>query len=471
MHFRTIRPVLLIEWDGATWTDESDRLKSARGTHQQTSPEGGPLGVGHGQPATVVIDLINHDGRFSPDNPDSPISASIQDGKFRHKKVRVGVAINDAASQTLFTGFIDELDQAAITGVATIRAHDWAARLSDMRIATCLYEDYSTGSYIESVLLDAGLSPSDLDLDHGIVRLPYAWLAHEPVWSELCLAAEAEGGRLYTNPEGQVVFDSAQTIVLGSGSIGQLTVENFSEIHVSYDFDNHATVVIVEYFPKHVGHRAVVWEMDERPIIPSGASRLFRCELDTPVKGLEEPAYKFRAMGLDLTNDLVVSASQTGASHVVIGASNQSAFSGRLVELRLIGYPVIGAAAQFVSACTTAGIEQWGKIAHDVTQNPYIQSWDQAYLLATLLVDRMEKPRRVYRATGLPGSPNVTLGGRMEIVETTTGTCRMSFITGVSWQLSQGYSMDLTLVETSIYPVDEYFVIGQSQWDGCPMFY
>lgn len=203
----SVRHRLYVAWDGTNYTEETNYLISAQGDVRYVTPYSS-LVSGAGITDQMVLTLDNSTGRFSPLNTSGALYANISSGGMYMRPVRLDVSINGGTNYyRVFTGVL-KLPGAQSptwqeTSVVTLDARSRDELLLNKRQSTTQdvfasdvnapdTEDEIIGNYITEV--GNGFTFDDLDLDAGLVQIPFPWMDDESLLEEMWLIAAACGG-------------------------------------------------------------------------------------------------------------------------------------------------------------------------------------------------------------------------------------------------------------------------------------
>lgn len=189
---------VLVQWDGANWTDESAYVVDASGTESEDEGTLQPDAV------TVTLTLDDTTRRYDRDNTGSPIAAYLT-----HRGQRVTVSLGyNAELEQIGTFTVDDLETSEADATATLTLVD---RVADLMARNVTFGPVSTttGDVARTILLACGLiEGTDFTVETGDVTCRTAVAVNKPAWQELRALAFAEGGRVYADTTGVIRFIS-----------------------------------------------------------------------------------------------------------------------------------------------------------------------------------------------------------------------------------------------------------------------
>ena len=180
--------------------------------------------------------------------------------------------------------------------------------------------------------------------------------------------------------------------------------------------------------------------------------------------------------GGDLSASVTVTATNYAqrAELSIVNAHTTQAVAMR--PLRVTGVPMVGGPSSeevrtsAANGSNAAFFTTRGSRDRSLRGNPYIQSKAQAGMLAQFLLDRFERPRLFYTATGCPGEPLRHPGDRVSFNDPTImpGGAREAMLLAVQWTYSEGgFVQNLEALDAAgLYPstgsAPGYFLISAS---------
>lgn len=244
-------------WDTATWgpdivwVDISAYVRSIQ-TNRQFSRD---LQAWESGTATIVLN--NRDGRFSPDNLSGPYVSSGVTSVRPLRPIRVRVTC-DGTTYSLFTGYALAWQDAwtiaatnAGDAITVVPCVDELARLSayDGYEQSPVGSGETSGERIHRILNNAGHT-GERNIEEGIFTVQETTLAANAT-TELKLTTDSEGGGLYIDDDGTVVFQGQYALVQNTRSIEvQATFGDgggdeipYSDLTAAYDGDLTCNIV------------------------------------------------------------------------------------------------------------------------------------------------------------------------------------------------------------------------------------
>ena len=488
----SVRHRLYVAWDGTNYIEETNYLISAQGDVRYVTPYSS-LVSGAGITDQMVLALDNSAGRFSPLNTSGALYANISSGGMYMRPVRLDVSINGGTNYyRVFTGVL-KLPGAQSptwqeTSVVTLDARSRDELLLNKRQSTTQdvfagdvnqpdTEDEIIGNYITEV--GNGFTFDDLDLDAGLVQIPFPWMDDESLLEEMWLIAAACGGRFYAAYDGAFRYENmaawqVETRSTTSQQTYSTTGESsFQRLEFRYDDTDLYNEVTVEAAPRTIGAVDVIWESESITTVQPGQTQTVTAKFDAPaysITGIDVTAAS--AGGNNVTASVTVTPTYY-AQRATLAIANSGTLTGYLTSMRILGRPVIGAPDQEATKTSaTHGANSAyfsGRInrSRRVSGNPYVQTIQQAEMLAQRILDLSEYPRLQFVLAGCTGNPERRLGDRITIDHTgiagfITATLD-AYVIGMRWNLdNQGFTQDLESVQASnIFKHDNnYFIVG-----------
>lgn len=318
-----------------------------------------------------------------------------------------------------------------------------------------------------------------LQADPGIFSFEWGWIDDEPIWGELSLIAQAEGGRLYFSHAGDRTVKPTLRFE-GAGHFLQaehrtplctLSINDLSEHVTSYKFLDYANHVEVYYTPSRLGNYRELWRCNERRTrLRPAESKTFRALFNSPAYSIQAP-YRdvdyiaVTAGGTKRSQDVAVAVTSYGGQ-ADVAVTNNGASDLFLARLRLIGRPVLFGDQMKVEVEDTGALaDRAGKITLAIQDNPYVQAESHARALAQVLLERTKAPRMEIQISDVDGMSWLEPGDLIRLTSYPPGIAIEGFVNGIHHVWSKdGYGMTLRLMRSSdLYPYDDIFIMGEHE--------
>lgn len=406
-----------VQWDGATWTDESDYLESHTGSLRFGAPGDELTPPGDVGEATVVLQNF---GRF---DEAGPLAAYIGGpGGLFGKQVKLEVGF-----QAFGGDIIVEERVCVFTGVIynwtpgvklTLQCRDMGYAYLQHKTSCAVLVQRRADQLIADYANLAGVPVGARVLDVSSFVVPWGWLDDESVVEEMWEVARAEGARIYFDQLGQLRFETAQhwarhttpDLVLDG------TYRDWSE---QSSPDALATSITVEWSGRYVGAETVLYTLEESKVIRPGETLEFEARFSHPClqySALAASDYKIVSVGgVDMAGSVTVSLppQQRFAQRCTVRLSNSHAnLAASVIFLQIRGYPLLGGPTEQVTAQAALPPTPWLR-NRNLRGNMYMQTWVQALTQAQFLAGRQQRLTRIATLTDLPGLPQLELGDRV----------------------------------------------------------
>lgn len=436
---------------------------------------------------TATVTVANDDYWLSLTNAAGIVATypALADGIYRIPiKIYLGYYSDADVAEALcqFTGEIEVADgtEGPSAATVTLSCHDVSLVMRQFKTSTAIVENQRADELIATYAALAGLT--DVSLDESMSIIPVSWLNDENVWDELSDIALADGGLLYCDELGNLVFrrmtawleDSDSTTSQATLTRGRVWTERTSQ-----SWRDCYTDVIVEYAPYYEGAVTTVYQAQAPITVPPNRAITETYQLDNPCASVITPVaatdyQAASAAGLDLAANLTVTVTAK-AQRVDVTFTNNNAYHAIYVyKFQIRGRPLYGIADQEVKETTALTIIPDNK-TYTINNNRHIQSKAQATRLAGSRRDWLQRPRRIYKYEG-PLLPWLQLGDRVTAQNASAGLDEDCFILAktVGYAPNDMASMELTLLPvTNLYAYAAYFLIGTTAYNTSttPIFY
>ncbi len=409
-------------------TYEGDGLIALQLIEERETSTGG-IPVGSISSNELALQLVN-DGRFDPDNTDSPLHGLL----IPNRRVRawLGAKVDGGIEWVpLGTFWTTEWETSSATPEALVRARDRLERLrnTDYRTST-VQQNVSAAQLIEAILLDAGLAATYWVIEPELQNIvfPWAWFPVITHREALRLVAEAALAIVYCDRDGRIrigaspvnlppteegpwylqggPFPAEETVQPTSYGIGP---DDYFEAQAPSRMNSLVNEVLVFARPVEPDSGPVEVYRSTSPItVPAGQTLTVTVQyqqspvtgatasLDSPPSGVAIVGARYYAWGAE------VDIRNTGARPVN-------------VVLIVTGTRLLARPAEAVVATDPDSQARYGRLVYQFPDNHLVQTRSQAASIATTVLASAKDPRR---DIGLEwrGNPALELGDPVTII-------------------------------------------------------
>ncbi|MGQ9458333.1 MAG: hypothetical protein ACUVS5_08620 [Anaerolineae bacterium] len=405
----------------------------------------------------------------------------------------------------------------ATTNSVTVQGKNWADNRWRWHASVALYEgaysgigqvrriEWNTSNTLYvfpnfTVIPEAGLKCKIVlaqCLDWGSFVIPYAF-ADSNVWEEMQQVAEAQGGCVYFDAAGNLRFDDMHRLLTPQRNNPVVTISasraHLSGTSASVQISEVVNYISVAYTNNYVGPYGVVWSADEAFECPAknvydwrnkmeyGANAhmgeiFVDCALPSPALRVATPRrvkdYVAAAGMRDITRDVTVTidTARSNSSSVRLRIRNNTSRTAYITKLQLRGRPLEMGQDEEVVVWDNNSIRKYGRRALSL-RNRYIQSPEQAYALARVLLDIGREPSPL-ATISIPAIPYLEPGDvvRVNLPHLSLSNKDM-VIEEIRWSLSDatvgtgaaGAKQVLTLRSIPQLALGNLLVVGQDNW-------
>ena len=447
-----------VQWDGATWTDESDYFISARGNEKLWKISG------EGIAATLDIELDNTTERFTPDNALSPI--------YQYLKPRTSIRVSITAGgydYKIFTGYIKNIHPDVRSRICSLECFDNQVSVYNKRANGIVYEDNRTDQLLSKLAELAEVEQYEFDIGTHVVNFGY--FEDRNVWPIMGELAVAERGRIFFNRNGILTFWNRDRLHNKTAryTIPDITLNNWI-IDLDYSVAEHEikNTVIVKATPRASRGIMQVWSSgnaeyldpysDTLVWIPKNSSQVAWLELEdpcttfiTPIANTDFTANSAQdGSGVDLTANISIHEFINYGNAVFINVINSGDTDAYLTKFQVRGDPAQILKWIKVTAKDLPSITRYGRQEFEI-ENNFIDSEDTAREIAQEELYRRKEAVNLFRIN-IVGIPHLLCGDVINI-EYRAGSYKNYMIDQLDWTFDNGgFMQKLTLVNPYIFP-------------------
>jgi hypothetical protein len=266
------------------WTDESANVLEVNGTMSLAEPGVGLTRTGAADVNSARVTMRNYDNRYSPWNTNSPIISSTCDGQIFMTPISVCVGFGtDLLPQ--FAGVIARPVEETISKTVMWECKDRSWTFRSTKYATSVCTDITPDNYLGELACAASVATADRTFDEGSLSFPYAWMDEENISPEMQDVAQADGGMLYFNKAGSLIYENvnhwlADDDCINTASTFDFTVSDFQELQPEFTHNEVYSGVIVEQNVRERGAIHKVYSRSDPIYIAPAGSQLIKCRLN-----------------------------------------------------------------------------------------------------------------------------------------------------------------------------------------------
>lgn len=300
-----------------------------------------------------------------------------------------------------------------------ITAVDYLSFVENRDVYTETYEDMYTDEILRDLLLRAGFSDEQMDLEQGLNFVPFAWTPRgSSIGQAVHELAKAEFGHVYQDEFGVIKFENRESYGTAPKDASVYTLEsdliiNWEELN-NQQIINKATIIGQ---PRSVEAAQEVWRNSQTEFVEDGESIVITAELSDPITFLYDAvvgADLFANLnddgsGADATSDFTVSTTSITATTVTLEITNTGATDAYVTFLRLRGTPAIRGSDIISEFQDMSSQDEFGFGVRDYSlASEYLADKTFIAELAESVVEKFKNPRRKIRVT-IGGIPHLQL--------------------------------------------------------------
>lgn len=283
-------PARVLEFQGGLSEDMTERVNYWEILEEREQE--GSVPVGNAATAQLSLELDNSDGVFYR-NSGSLYTPYLT----ANKKIRVwcGVVLADGSEELVPQGefFTKSWKAAESEVIVKVKGWDRSKRMKEDDYSTSeVLEDKGIDELAETIAKAYGLTDEDLDIDPTVGEVEYAWFDPKSYWSHLEDLAIGEGGSVYFNGLGNLVFENRSHLQDNLTSVATLRdLDTFFDMDEGWDQTRLRNRVVVPVRPLTAATSAEVYNFQETITVPaSGEKSLSIFYPERPVINPQTPA-------------------------------------------------------------------------------------------------------------------------------------------------------------------------------------
>ena len=430
---RQISPILEVQWDGATWTDESSYLTDSKANEKLASESG------EGIASTFDFELDNTSDRFTPNNISSPLYGYIKP----RTNVRMSIVMG-GYTYRIFTGYIKNIHPDFRTKVCSFECYDNQVFVYNKRANGVVYQNYRSDQLLAVLAELAGLTSTQYQFDIGVAIVNFGYFEDRNVWPIMGEIAVAERGRVFFDRDGILKFWNRDRLHNRHSSITLTLEDHITDLDYSIAEHEIKNKIIVQATPRASAGVQPVWSSgnaeylnpytDTLVFIPANNVQVATLELEdpcttfiTPIPSIDYTANSAQdGSGDDLTDDIEIHEFINYGNAVFISVLNIGAVDAYLTKFQIRGNPAKILKWIRVTATDDQSINSYGEQEYKI-ENNFIDSEGSAREIADEELYRRKDSINLFRVN-IVGIPHLLCGdvvnvehGQATIGETSQG--------------------------------------------------
>lgn len=265
-------PARLLEFQGGLSVDVTARVQYWEILEEREGE--GSVPVGNAATAQLSLELDNSDGVFYRNS--GSIYAPYLNA---NKKIRIwcGVVLADGSEELVPQGEFYTKSWAAGESDVIVKVKCWdrAKRMKEDDYSTStIQENQSISDLVETIAKAYGLADEDMDIDSTSGEVEYAWFEPKSYWSHLEDLAIGEGGSVYFNGLGKLVFENKTHLADNNTPVATLQdLDTFIDMNERWDQERLKNSVVVPVRPLTAASSAEVYNLQETITVPAGGEK------------------------------------------------------------------------------------------------------------------------------------------------------------------------------------------------------
>lgn len=399
------------------------------------------------RPGGATLQLVNDDGRYSPDNPNSQYAGLIR------PNLPMKITATDASStRGLFLGEIDDWSvQPQIGGAATVTARDVGKTLRVRTVTTSLFQDYNVASTFAEVFNAVDVSSYSVDAIKE--SIPFAWFRDQR--ADTAINELLKSGFYFAYVDGNGVINVKDRYYDATGTVVSSHNSGWSMSYALTD-DEVINDAVVESRERQLVNSTQVLGSVVSPIpVPANSYVNFRTEYLDPQNLAPVPGTQM-VTPVASTDYLVNVSSDGSGSDRTSTTSVYTTFFGQtavntvyngtasevfITKFNLRGKPVqrrpsVSARAQDVSSSQAV----YGKKTYQIASE-FFQGFEFAQNYATFIVDKEKNPAPDMSfglVNEFPEILDIDLGSLIHITNSITGVASAYVVAELTHSIDMG---------------------------------
>lgn len=400
-------------WNKYQYEDESDYVTSISYERELNQPIGGMV------KALADVKLDNTSGRFTPRYAGGSSAIFTAVGEPR-RPIIINAGFDLSGVEQTVPQFIGVTNRSpridSRNRSVQINAEDFIGYLQNQYVdQSAMFTGLRSDEVIERLLVQAGFSTAQYDLDYGINRIGFGEFQPGDKFGDIInKIAQAEYANFYQDEQGKLRFENRQHWTQYPHFNVQRVITTAQVINAETpDTDHIINVVEVKSKPRGKEPQQLVWKLNGNIEVPASSTKEVFVNFDDPMIQILTPQFytansDSSGSGTDLTSSVTVQSFTTFARAAKIIFSNSSSTTAFITEMSLYGRPAKVQQEIYYREQDSSSRTAYEERIYSI-ENEYIQdaSWAQSF--AKMVLQDFSEPANLQKIT-VRAVPELQLG-------------------------------------------------------------
>lgn len=449
-------------WNKYQYADESDYVTGISYERALNQPIGGMV------KALADVRMDNTSGRFTPRYAGGSSEIFTAVGKPR-RPIIINAGFSLGGVELTVPQFVGVTNKSpkvdARNRSVQFEAEDFVGYLQNQFVdQSAMFTGLRSDQVIENLLVQAGFSTSQYELDYGINRIGFGEFKPGDRFGDIInKIAQAEFANFYQDEQGKLRFENRQHWTDYPHFNVQRVISTAQVLNNEIPNTDHIiNVVEVKSQPRGKQAQQLVWKLNGTIEIPGSSTKEVFVNFDDPMLEILTPQFytantTSSGSGTDVTSSVSVQSFTTFTRAAKIIFSNSSSASAFITDMELYGRPAKVQQEIYYREQDSSSRTAYEERVYSI-ENEYIQdaSWAQSF--AKMVLQDFSEPENLQKLT-IRAVPELQLGDLI------SWQGRYWRIFGIKTKLdaSGGFVQDLDLLQRT---PTTYFRIGISSIGG-----
>ena len=205
-------------------------------------------------------------------------------------------------------------------------------------------------------------------------------------------------------------------------------------------------------------------------VAPGAVNHVYHAKFDYPATSVTTPVISTDYIavtpgGVALAPTVSINATYAASAELYL-TNNDADYPCYFTQLQMRGSPLLTQEPVKYEAEDATSIDLYSRRTWTIRNNPYIQTYRHAQMVADFLLARFKDPVQTIELRGIPARPWLECGDRVTVTEALTDISEDYWIGKISWRWNPKgtYTQDLSLMRIAdMFALEDYFIIGTSK--------